>query len=202
MGTLRINEIFYSLQGEGRRVGEPSIFIRTSGCSMAKACASYGVSCDTEFVSGRDYTEAELLAECQRLALQCQWVVWTGGEPTDQLTGTAVELFKAAGYKQAIETSGVRSVPPGLDWITVSPKVAEHMLPARFLGQRVNELKYVRRSGQSIPEPALTADHYYLQPHANGATVDSAALANCMSLCLQHPQWALSLQTHKTLGIR
>ncbi len=202
MSLMRVNEVFYSLQGEGRRAGEPSIFIRVAGCSMSAACLASGVLCDTEFASGTDYTPEALLAAVRAASSDCRWIVWTGGEPTDRLSNTIVELFKTAGYLQAIETSGVRPVSPGLDWVTVSPKVAEHALVRNFTGQRVDELKYVRRMGQGIPVPALTASHYYLQPHALGQQVDMESLRHCIELCKTNPQWSLSLQTHKLLGIR
>lgn len=145
---------------------------------------------------------AALLDEVTRIGRGCKWIVWTGGEPTDQLHQPAVDFFAAAGFKQAIETSGVRPVPPGLDWVTVSPKVAEHVLKRSFIGQRIDELKYVRCIGHSVPEPLVTADHYFIQPHATGGTVDPVTLNHCIELCKAHPQWTLSLQTHKLLQIR
>src|SRR4030095_3857490 len=152
--TLRGTETFYSLQGEGTRAGEPSVFVRFSGCSAKHACAESGVVCDTEFESGCPTTADALLEDVQRLGGPRRWVVWTGGEPTDQLTPDLIARFHEAGFQQQIETSGVRPVPPGLDWVTVSQKVAEHILarhfPRREDGVHVDELKYVRHTGQGI----------------------------------------------------
>ena len=196
---MRVTEVFYSLQGEGARAGEPSIFVRLSGCSVRFACASAGVVCDTEFASGTEMPREAILAEAQRLAPDCRWIVWTGGEPTDQLTSDDVLFFGA--YHQAIETSGVRPVPEGIEWITVSPKVAEHIL-AKHFPAGVTELKYVRAAGQAIPEPAIQAGYYYLSPHADGDTIHPDTLKAVIALCLAHPRWRLSVQQHKLWRVR
>lgn len=187
--TLRVSEIFYSLQGEGRRAGEASIFVRLSGCDLA--CAF----CDTEFESGATLTLAQI---CERFdKLPCRWIVWTGGEPTLQLTQDIVTYFKSRGYKQAIETNGNRPVPPGLDWVACSPKVAEHVL-AKNIPQGVNELRYVRHAGQpGVPEPKIEAKYYYLSPRFDGDRANQENLQHCIRLCLENPKWNLSLQTHK-----
>jgi len=204
--NLRVTELFYSLQGEGLRAGEPSVFVRFSGCSAKHACATSGVVCDTEFESGRPTTEDELLDDVATRGGHCRWVVWTGGEPTDQLTPELIARFHAAGYRQQIETSGVRPVPPGLDWVTVSPKVAEHILarhfPLRADGFHVDELKYVRHTGQDIPVPALRAQRYCLSPHCDGERMNVENLAHCIALCLEHPVWRLSVQQHKLWRVR
>jgi len=193
---MRIAELFYSLQGEGGRAGEPSLFVRLSGCSAKFACATSGVVCDTEFESGKEYGRAALADALLALSSTCRWIVWTGGEPTDQLTGEDLAFFAALGYSQAIETSGVRPVPPGLDWITVSPKVAEHVL-AKHFPDGVTELKYVRHAGQAIPEPTVQARFHYLSPHSDGFTLNPANLKACIDLCLANPSWRLSIQQHK-----
>jgi organic radical activating enzyme len=127
--------------------------------------------------------------------------VWTGGEPTDQLTDDDVAFFAGLGYLQAIETSGVRPVPPGLDWVTVSPKVAEHVL-AKHFPEGVSELKYVRHAGQAIPEPQVQAVYYCLSPHSDGLTINVDNMRACIALCLANPKWRLSLQQHKLWQIR
>lgn len=193
---LIVSELFYSLQGEGRRAGEPSIFIRLSGCSVRYACFAGGIRCDTEFASGRGMSLEEIHRWCLTNAPGCTWIVWTGGEPTDQLTEDVVTFFREKGYCQAIETSGIRSVPPGLDWITVSPKVAEHVI-ARNFPEGVAELKYVRHAGQSIPVPSITAEHYLLSPHSDGRSIHPENLRHCIALCKEHPTWSLSVQQHK-----
>lgn len=204
--SLRVTEIFRTLQGEGARAGAPSVFVRFSGCSAKYACAGSGIVCDTEFESGSPWEPEALLDEIDRIAGSVRWIVWTGGEPTDQLTAALVTLAHARGYSQQIETSGVRAVPAGLDWITVSPKVAEHILARHFLpradGTAVDELKYVRHAGQAIPEPKIVARVYCLSPHADGDLVNRANLDHCIRLCLENPAWRLSVQQHKLWRVR
>jgi organic radical activating enzyme len=103
---MRVTEIFRTLQGEGARAGEASVFVRFSGCSAKHACAEGGIVCDTEFESGSPYTDGELEDAVRDLAGDIRWIVWTGGEPTDQLTEDLVKRFHAAGFSQQIETSG------------------------------------------------------------------------------------------------
>jgi organic radical activating enzyme len=203
---MRVTEIFPTLQGEGFRAGQASVFVRFSGCSAKFACAASGVVCDTEFESGRELTPEALVAEVSAIAHGIEWIVWTGGEPTDQLTVELITRCHEAGFRQQIETSGIRNVPEGLDWVTVSPKVAEHILerhfPARRDGYNVDELKYVRHAGQAVPEPSLLAKHYCLSPHADGDVVNAANLDHCIHLCLNNPRWRLSVQQHKTWRVR
>lgn len=195
--TLRVSELFYSLQGEGGRAGQPSIFIRLSGCSAKHACYETGVRCDTEFESGRAMTLDEILAWCKAHAPNCFWIVWTGGEPCDQLTDDVVKFFDDAQYMQAIETSGLKPIPDGIDWICISPKVAEHVLVKVHGDRTIQELRYVRHVGQDIPSPQLHATNLYLSPHSDGFTINAANLQHCIALCLAHPAWKLSVQQHK-----
>ena len=120
MKTLKISEIFYSLQGEGARAGTPTIFIRLQGCKAKFACAASGIKCDTEFESGKEWEVVELHNKIKSLAPECKEITWTGGEPTDQLNEEIVQYFSDADYFQAIETSGLNSVPKGIDFICVS----------------------------------------------------------------------------------
>lgn len=190
---MKVNELFYSLQGEGLRVGEPSVFIRLAGCDLA--CGF----CDTEFASGREMTCEEILDYIKRWP--AHWIVWTGGEPGLQLTDEIVAYFRKAGWLQSVETNGNHPMPPGLDWVSCSPKVAEHVLKRNF-PDGVDELRYVRQAGhQGVPTPSIKAKHHYLSPMFNGATPDPASIQRCIELCLQNPSWKLSLQTHKLLRI-
>lgn len=198
--NLKVSELFYSLQGEGARVGTPTFFIRTSGCKAKFACAASGIKCDTEFESGKQMSVQELLKWCQATAPECKEITWTGGEPTDQLTEEIISFFKDAGYYQAIETSGLNPVPNGVDFICVSPKVAEHIVKKNF-PNGVTELRYVRHAGQSVPEPSITALHYWVSPHSDGFNINSENLKHCIQLCLQNPKWKLSLQNHKVWNI-
>ena len=107
---LNISEIFYSLQGEGARIGVPTVFIRLQGCKTKNACAASGIVCDTEFESGKEWSIKEVLQWLRDNANGCNEITWTGGEPLDQLTDEIVAYFKNLGYYQAIETSGLK--PP------------------------------------------------------------------------------------------
>lgn len=185
------------------RAGAPSIFIRLQGCSAKHACYAGGVMCDTEFESGKPYTLEQLH---QRIS---QWptraIVWTGGEPADQLREAHVAFFKALGYFQCIETSGLKPVPAGLDHITISPKVAEHVIlkqfPLRADGTHCDELRWVRHTGQEIPNTKLKAHYYGLSPHFDGFNPNDHNVQHCIKLCLENPEWRLSLQLHKLLAI-
>jgi len=202
---LKVNEYFYSLQGEGRRAGEPSIFIRLAGCDLT--CGF----CDTEFESGEEMTLPELLAAIQMCVAAtigvdhspeaARWIVWTGGEPSLQLRAEHIEFFKERGYKQAIETNGNNRPPPGLDWVVCSPKVAEHVVAKNF-PDGVDELRYVRHKNQvAAPEPKVTAKEYYISPMFNGDQIDEANLRKCIDIVLANPPWRLSLQTHKLIRV-
>jgi len=197
---LKVSEIFYSLQGEGARVGTPTIFIRLQGCKAKNACYAAGIRCDTEFESGKEYQVEELLQWIKENANGCKEITWTGGEPTDQLTEDIVKYFKEKGYYQAIETSGLNPVPIGIDFICVSPKVAEHVISKNF-PQGVTELRYVRHKGQSVPEPSINALHYWISPHSDGFNINGENLKHCIQLCIDNPKWKLSLQNHKIWSI-
>jgi organic radical activating enzyme len=198
--NLNISEIFYSLQGEGARAGTPTVFVRLQGCSAKHACYASGVRCDTEFESGRTMELKELMGAIFNAAPDCKEITWTGGEPLDQLTDEVVAYFKDAGYFQAVETSGLRPAPAGLDFICVSPKVAEHVVAKNF-PNGVTELRYVRHKGQDIPKPSVTAEHYWLSPHFDGFTPNDENIRHCVDLCLKNPLWKLSMQQHKLLRI-
>jgi len=196
---LKISEIFYSLQGEGARIGTPTIFIRTSGCKTKNACYQMGIKCDTEFESGKEMLLQEIVEWIDNNAQGCKQITWTGGEPLDQLTSEITKYFKDLGYYQAIETSGLHPIIDNIDFVCVSPKVAEHIIKKNFT--QVNELRYVRHSGQQIPEPSIKAEHYWISPHSDGYTINTQNLKHCIELCLQNPKWKLSVQTHKLWNI-
>lgn len=198
--NLKVSEIFYSLQGEGARIGTPTIFIRLQGCKTKFACAASGIKCDTEFESGKEISIQDLHKWIELNAPQCKEITWTGGEPLDQLTEEMVEYFKSLGYYQAIETSGLQPSVKGIDFVCVSPKVAEHIVAKNF-PEGVNELRYVRHKGQSIPEPSIKADHYWISPHSDGFNINSENLKHCINLCIENGVWKLSLQNHKIWNI-
>lgn len=198
--NLKISEVFYSLQGEGARAGTPTIFIRLQGCSAKNACYAAGIICDTEFESGKQYNIDELYQILCNLSKDCAEITWTGGEPADQLTDEIIKFFANKGYYQAIETSGLKPVPEGIDFVCVSPKVAEHVIKKNF-PNGVTELRYVRHKGQDIPQPSVTAKHYWISPHSDGFTINTDNLKHCIELCKLHPQWKLSVQQHKLWNI-
>lgn len=189
---MKVNEIFYSLQGEGARIGEPSIFIRLAGCNLT--C----LFCDTEFESFNEMGLKEIEKEIS--TFDGKWIIWTGGEPSLQLTGDTVEYFRSKGYKQAIETNGSKKLDFTLDWVCVSPKVAEHVLRQNF--SKVDELKYVISSGKAIPRPSIEAGHYFLSPMSNGDKINEKNLQYCIELCLKNPEWKLTLQNHKIWNVQ
>lgn len=198
---LNVNETFYSLQGEGHRVGEPSFFIRLQGCKAHGACYAAGIRCDTEFVSGATITVDDLLFLAKQFP--GRWIVWTGGEPLDQLTAEVVNRFREEGFLQAVETSGLHPIPEGcrFDFVSVSPKVAEHVVRKNFADGEIDELRYVRHSGQEIPQPSVKAKHLFLSPHFDGINPNADNLGHCVRLVQANPQWRLSVQLHKLLRI-
>ena len=198
--NLKVSEIFYSLQGEGARIGTATIFIRLSGCKAKFACAKMGIKCDTEFESGKEMSIQEIEKWINSNGKGCTEITWTGGEPTDQLTDEIVSYFKAKGYYQAIETSGLNPTPKGLDFVCVSPKVAEHIVKKNF-PEGVNELRYVRHKGQDVPKPLIEAEHYWISPHSDGWEINTENLQHCIELCINNPKWKFSLQNHKLWNI-
>ena len=146
--TLVVNDIFLSPQGEGVRAGTINLFLRLSGCN--ETChgeivdQAYRPLCDTEFVSGRKLTWRAIVERFEALSPTCRWVILTGGEPALQLTPAFTAYLHACGYQLAIETNGTLNVDHlALDWVCVSPKVAEHALQQRT----ASEAKYVRNYG-------------------------------------------------------
>ena len=205
MKTYRINEIFYSLQGEGARSGEPSIFVRFSGCNMTCSVqpsekSPGGFDCDTEFASGRTVSLEEL---CEWVVDEvgestCEWIILTGGEPGLQVDEDFVDYFHSRGFKLAIESNGSVELPDNLDWVTVSPKVAEHAI--RQL--TADEVKYVRCWGQGIPKPKCKATHQFISPAFHARETSKATLDWCVKLCLDNPAWRLSVQNHNLWNVR
>ncbi|MGB6363314.1 MAG: 7-carboxy-7-deazaguanine synthase QueE, partial [Thermoanaerobaculia bacterium] len=106
MKRYQVNEIFFSLQGEGVRTGTPNLFLRLSKCNLSCAVESHGFDCDTEFESGRELELEQIVSELQTLTLTCDWIVLTGGEPALQVDGVLIDGLHAAGFKLAIETNG------------------------------------------------------------------------------------------------
>ncbi len=209
-----VKEIFYTLQGEGGQVGRPSVFCRFSRCNLWTGRESQRATavcqfCDTDFVGtdgagGGRFADADALATAVAEAWAGQphpaaqpYVVCTGGEPLLQLDDKAVAALHEAGFAVAVETNGTQAAPVGLDWICVSPKAGA----ALVLGTG-DELKLVYPQAGAPPEDFehLAFDRFLLQPMDGPERDKNTALA--IDYCLAHPQWRLSLQTHKYTGIR
>ena len=201
MKTYSINEIFYSLQGEGFHAGRAAIFIRFAGCNLR--CPF----CDTNFSRGENMTADYILAKCRGLlpagnpALPL--IVLTGGEPTLQVDAELVSALHNCGYKTiAMETNGSGKIPAGVDFVTVSPKVG--FVPSYPVNAAANEVKVVF-DGNHDPDiwRTIFAEHYYLQPCDTGdPDRNREILADCIEYIKQHPVWRLSLQTQKITNIK
>lgn len=200
MKAYRVNEVFYSIQGEGIRAGTANVFVRFSGCNQTCRVETHGFDCDTEFASGRAVTLEELDAWMREEARDAKpdWAVLTGGEPGLQVDRDLIDTLHARGWKLAIETNGSLELPEGLDWVTVSPKVAEHAI--RQL--TADEVKYVRGYGQAIPKPRCKANHQLISPAFNGNEIEPRSMQWCMELVKQNPMWRLSVQQHKAWKVR
>lgn len=196
----RINEVFFSLQGEGVRAGTPMVFVRFAECNLRCSLANAGFDCDTEFSSYREYLASDIAAQAAALNPSKGWLLFTGGEPGLQLDAYLIQLIQEQGWKIAIETNGTVELPTGIDWICVSPKTAEHTLRQKS----AHEVKYVRRAGMPLPSPSIKAEHYLISPAFQpDGSVTRADLEWCVELVKQAPEkWRLTIQTHKLLGLR
>ena len=181
--TYRVNEIFYSLQGEGSYTGTPAVFLRLSGCN--RRCPF----CDTDHSAYTEMDVHRIVEECAKYP--ARHLVVTGGEPLLQLDDLLVRALKTRGFYIQVETNGTLPVPTGVDWVTCSPKNAPWAI------DRVDELKVVYQ-GQDVEEIAsmFTAPRRFLQP-CSGQNV-----AETVAYILEHPHWRLTLQTHKLIDIR
>lgn len=192
--SYRINEIFYSLQGEGYFTGTPAVFLRMSGCNLK--CSF----CDT---SHEAYTELSPFEIIEKLrAFPTHHVIITGGEPGLQLDKLLVDLLHDEGYFIQVETNGTHRLPEDIDWVTCSPKPG----PDGKINVRqedIDELKVVYES-QDVEAIAdmLPASHYFLQPCSAACYEGGSNLTETISYILSHPHWRLSLQTHKLINIQ
>jgi 7-carboxy-7-deazaguanine synthase (Cx14CxxC type) len=209
--SYAVKEIFLTLQGEGAHAGRAAVFCRFSGCNLwsgreqdrATATCQF---CDTDFVGtdgtlGGRYDSAEALAA----AIAAQWTgaaedrytVLTGGEPLLQVDTALIDALHARGFEVGLETNGTIDPPQGMDWICVSPKAG-----ADLVVRRGHELKLIYPQPGAAPEAfvELAFERFSLQPMDGPDVVENTARA--VDYCMRHPRWRLSLQTHKTLGIR
>ncbi|KQY93918.1 7-carboxy-7-deazaguanine synthase [Caulobacter sp. Root1455] len=208
--TYSVKEIFLTLQGEGGQAGKAAVFCRFAGCNLwtgreqdrAKAVCTF---CDTDFVGvdgegGGKFATPDDLAR----AVEAAWtggprdrlVVCTGGEPLLQLDPPLIAALHARGFMIAVETNGTVEAPKGIDWVCVSPKADAPVVQTQ--GQ---ELKLVYPQDKALPErfAALDFERFYLQPMDGPDRDRNTQLA--VAYCLSHPQWRLSVQTHKYLGL-
>lgn len=209
--SYSIKEIYYTLQGEGVHTGRPAIFVRFSGCNLWSGYEEHRSDaickfCDTDFLgtdgpNGDKFTDAASVASKARqlwpeTSNSRPFTVCTGGEPLLQLDKTLVDAFHEAGFEVAIETNGTMEAPNGIDWICVSPKANTELVL-----KSGNELKLVFPQEALEPQDFLKMEfeHFRLQPMAGPNQSENTRLA--VQYCLQHPQWTLSLQTHKILNI-
>ena len=196
---MRINEIFYSLQGEGRHAGRAAVFIRLSGCNLK--CPF----CDTDFSQYREMTIEEITDEVCNLSLDCHFVVITGGEPTLQNCTHLIDELHKNGYAVAMESNGTNYAPFNCDWLTISPKTLFVGTKAAEIKQkRCNELKVVF---DCVNDPEVynnvRAEYFYLQPCDTGDMQKNKEIMNkCVEYIKKHPKWKLSLQTQKILNVR
>jgi len=214
-----VKEVFHTLQGEGARTGRAAVFCRFTGCNLWSGREEHRTGaacrfCDTDFVGtdgpgGGRFADAAALAEAVR---QCWvgtvgeapgrsggYVVCTGGEPLLQLDAPAVDALHGAGFEVAIETNGTLPVPPGVDWVCVSPKAGTDVVV-----RAGDELKLVVPQPGAEPErfegPEWSFSHRFLQP-MDGPGLQEAT-AGAVQHCRRNPRWRLSVQVHKHLGIR
>ena len=195
--TYTVKEIFYSLQGEGSRAGSANVFLRFAGCNLDCKKATHGFDCDTDWAHGDKMTLPALVAAV-RAAGPADWIICTGGEPLLQLDQALIDALHTVDFRIAIETNGTQKIPAGIDFVAMSPKVPE----SQVIPRTVDELRYVRGVGQSIPHPSAVAKYHYLSPAHDGQDIDHAALDHCIELCKANPLWRLSQQQHKAWSIR
>jgi len=209
--SYQVKEIYYTLQGEGAQSGRAAVFLRFAGCNLWDGLerdreGAICRFCDTDFVGtngngGGRFADANALARAV-LALwppaygARPYVVCTGGEPLLQLDEELITALHSAGFEVGIETNGTLPVPDGVDWICVSPKA-----DAPLVLDHGDELKLVFPQAGAAPDryAALCFNHFFLQPMDSRTRDENTRAA--IAYCLAHPQWRLSLQTHKLIGI-
>ncbi len=196
MKKYKINDIFYSLQGEGRWAGKAAIFIRFAGCNLK--CPF----CDTDFKQFKEMSEIEILEKIQSLSDFCKFVVFTGGEPTLQLDESLTTLLQKWGYYIAIETNGTHKIPGGVNWVTCSPKCA-FTEKAEPVIKVATELKVVFDGEHEISDFGIDADYFYVQPCDTGdKTKNTGILKQTIAFVEANPKWQLSLQQQKIIDVK
>lgn len=192
--SYRVNDIFYSLQGEGHNTGRAAVFVRFSGCNL------HCPFCDTDFSRFETLTAPEIIRRMQTLTPAGEdrpIVVLTGGEPTLLVDSDLLDAIHAAGFPFiAMESNGTKEPPAGLDWLTVSPKENVSV-------RQCSELKVLFNGTDEPDDLGIQATYYYLQPLDTGNEAENRRMVDgCIEYIKAHPRWRLSLQTHKLIGIK
>lgn len=188
---MKVNEIFYSVQGEGHFTGTPAVFVRLSGCNLR--CSF----CDTTHTSFTEMSEAEIVASAS--TFPARHVVITGGEPTMQLNAILTDLLHEAGFFIQLETNGSLPLAEGcqVDWVTCSPKALPVVITP------IHELKLVYHGQDVSAWESFPAKVHSLQPLDTQDPLRNAdIIASTFQYILKHPIWKLSLQTHKIINVR
>lgn len=196
MATYRVNEIFYSIQGEGRHAGRAAIFVRFSGCNLK--CPF----CDTDFKQYEEMGAVDILNKMKTLSEDCNFVVFTGGEPTLQVDEVLITFLRGSGYYIAIETNGTHEIPSGINWVTCSPKslFVEHAEPVI---KYADEVKVVFDGKHKITDHGIDAFFYYVQPCDTGDEKKNAEiLKQTVAFVEADPMWRLSLQQQKIIKVK
>lgn len=197
--TYRVNEIFYSLQGEGRWAGHPALFLRLSGCNLR--CPF----CDTDFHDYREMTAGEIIRQLNTESRQCRFLVVTGGEPSLQLDDALVDALHAEGFFVTMETNGTHEPPENIDWVTLSPKNG-FVDGAEVVIKYADEVKVIFDAEHDVADLAnakVECLYRYLQPCDVGNDRRNKEILDlCVEYIKQHPQWNLSLQQHKIINVR
>ena len=210
--SYAVKEIFSTVQGEGVHSGSAAVFLRFAGCNFwsgrekDRQTASMCPFCDTDFVgtngvNGGKYDDVMLAAACRRIAPKAQVVVCTGGEPLLQLDQPLIDALRAEGFRVHVETNGSIAHTLDVDWVCCSPKD-----PARLNLDTCDELKVV------IPAQkrnlALYRDHFagcapamFVQPEDGPGLTQKSSTALCVEWVQENPEWRISVQTHKVLGV-
>ena len=195
--TYRINEIFYSLQGEGLHAGTPAVFVRFSGCNLK--CPF----CDTQHGDYQEMTAQQIVEAVQQYPAHL--IVLTGGEPSLFVTAELIDQLHAIRPNLCIciETNGTHVLPKNIDYVTCSPKF-DYCPHAEVVLDHIDELKVVYTPGIDLERyKQLPADRFLLQPCDEGDPAKNQAnIQGAVDYCLKHPEWSLSLQVHKILNIR
>ena len=192
----RVNEIFYSLQGEGSWTGTPMVFVRLSGCNLQ--CPF----CDTDHAEFTQMSASAIVEVALEAGSGCRRICLTGGEPSLQADEELISAFHAAGFTVHMETNGTREVPAGVDWVTLSPKNQVPGLKGAgtVVLKKADEVKLVFAPGvDPAAWASFPATWHFLQPCDADGRMNTA---ETISYIEAHPIWRLSLQTHKFLGIR